>query len=176
MGITDPPNIRPSPLLAGSFPSDRSRRRLPQPVERSRHLLRYDNTARDENMRHAIDRNRNRPVFAHVAPHLDPCAGQPPDDDEPLRKPIGVTHDRSRNVSCAGLSWPRQEWPSTGEPFPLATEPNRWTQKSRGGTGHHARPIDCYLALTPTSLGDEAAPPTGHLLQRGVAHQTQADR
>lgn len=123
-GITDSPDIQPSPPLAGPIPPDR-RRRLPQPVESSSHLWRNDDTDRDGSMRRAIDGIRKR---LSVRPRGSPfrsLRGRTTGRRRTTPYRLEPSHDCSRSVSCAGPNWPRQERLSPGESFPLATEPNR---------------------------------------------------
>ena len=112
MGITAPPGIQPSPVLAGPFRPAHRRRRLIQPVEASRYLCRNSHslTVRDRSLRHAIDGNRKRPSVRSRRSPFRPLRGTTAGRRRSTPHRSGALHHLSRDIPCAkSFSRPRNE-------------------------------------------------------------------
>lgn len=87
-------------------------------------------------------------VFAHATPRFGPCAGQPPDDDEPRRTHWGhltIAAETSPAPASVGLS--RSSHPPVSHSLSrpsLTVQP----RETRGSRGHPIGPIGSYLGMT----------------------------
>ena len=168
--ITDPPTIQPSPLVAGSF---RPTVVVEDTLNRLNHRA-ISGEIRKPSGKGACDMRstgtESDSVSAHAAPHFRPCAGQPPDDDVPRRTDWGhltIAADTYPAPASVGLA--RSGHPPVSHSL-SPPSPTVERRKSQGGTGHHTRPIDRYLALTPTTTRTDAPPLTQCRLRFSCRH------